>query len=418
MASIPGARFDLTGASGSQGLLSPKSGWFSYVFPRGAYAAQDSTGTLITFDSADAAARFSANDWIQSGLSTDNIRQVSAVGGDSMSISGAAMTVSANDRIFLIGTTQPTVTGGSATYTTPNTLVRQRADDTATLYSNSMITSDSNGLNQFFGTPALYDVMIQDGNQANQGFIAELELGTVQGISLTDAITFGATVTVSGTLIGTAGVSFEGPSSFGTTVTMHGTLGVTGTAVFGTTVNLIGTSGNYTHVGTAIFGDTVTLSGALGVTGAAVFDSTVTINNTLGVTGDVEATGGYRSYLMTFARDNVAANLSLAGMVFGGGSGLHDTVAMPRAGSITGLAAFCNAAPSGGTATVTVFHNGAAVDGLSTTIGTGNTRTNSITQAKDTTTFAANDEFTCRLASTSDWSPTTSEINAVIEIET
>ena len=242
MASLDGSRFDITGASGSQGLLGPKSSWRAYILPRGGHAAQDSTGTLITFDSADVASRYAANDWIQAGLSVDNIRQVSAVGGDSLSVSGAALTVSANDRIFLIGTTQPTVTGGSATYTTPETLVRQRDDDAASLFANSMITTNSQGLVQFWAATNFYDCIIQDGNQTNQASVVDLPLGSVGGVSATGAALFGETVTVNGAL-GVTGWAF-----FGSTVTMHAALGVTGWATFGSSV---------------------TMDGALGVTGTA-----------------------------------------------------------------------------------------------------------------------------------------------------
>ncbi len=164
MSLIPGARFDITGASGSQGLLSPKSSWGAYIFPRGGYASEDSTGTLITVDSSDVATRFSNGAWIQVGLDTATIRQVNVVDGNSFSISGAAVTVSENDRIFLIGNTQPTVTGGSATYTVPDTIVRQRNDSAADLFTNSRIVSNSDGLIQFFSDPAIYDCMIHDGN--------------------------------------------------------------------------------------------------------------------------------------------------------------------------------------------------------------------------------------------------------------
>ena len=177
MASIPGFRFDITGASGSTGLLGPKNSWRAYVFPRGGYASADSTGSLITFDSASVASRFAVNNWIQAGLLTANIRQVGAVGGNSISISGAALTVSENQRIFLIGNTEPTVSGGSATYVTPNTIVRQRDDDAADLYTNSMITTNSDGLVQGFAQTALYDLIIQDGNQANQGSLIDLPVG-------------------------------------------------------------------------------------------------------------------------------------------------------------------------------------------------------------------------------------------------
>lgn len=201
MASIPGARFDITGASGSQGLLSPKASWRAYVLPRGAHASADSTGTLITFDSASAAARFAANNWIQAGLLVANIRQVSAVGGNSISVGGAALTVAENDRIYIIGNTQPTVSGGSATYTTPNTRIRQRDDDGSDLYTNSMVTSNADGLVQFWADANFYDVIVQDSNQANQGAIIDLEVGSVEGISTSLASVFGATVTINGALI-------------------------------------------------------------------------------------------------------------------------------------------------------------------------------------------------------------------------
>lgn len=216
MASIPGVRFDITGASGSQGLLSPKSSWRAYFLPRGGNASQDSAGTLITFDSADVASRFTVNDWVQAGSLPANIRQVSVVDGNSMSVSGAAVTVSENDRVFLIGLTQPTVTGGSATYTTPNTVIRERDDDAAGVFANSMITSDSNGLIQGFGAASLYDVIIQDGNQSHQGSIVDLEFGMVQGVSVVDPAIFGSTVTFLGNIVG---ISTNSTSSFGDTAT-------------------------------------------------------------------------------------------------------------------------------------------------------------------------------------------------------
>ncbi|HAM41107.1 MAG TPA: hypothetical protein DCP69_07150, partial [Candidatus Omnitrophica bacterium] len=107
MASIPGFRFDITGASGSQNLLSPKAGWRCFILPRGGYASADSTGTLVTFDTASVASRFAVNNWIQAGLLTSNIRQVGSVGGNSINVSGAALTISENQRIFLIGSTEP-----------------------------------------------------------------------------------------------------------------------------------------------------------------------------------------------------------------------------------------------------------------------------------------------------------------------
>ncbi len=266
MASIDGSRFDITGASGSQGLLGPKSSWRAYILPRGAHASQDSTGSLITVDSTDAASRFAANDWFQAGLSVANIRKVSVSAGNSFSFAGAALTVSQNDRIFLIGTTQPTVTGGSATYRTPATLVRQRDDDGAALFSNSMITSNAEGLIQFWAATNFYDCIIQDGNQTNQASVIDLALGVVGGVSATGVAVFGETVTLS------AAFGVTGHATFGDTVTIDGILGVTGWAFFGSSVTMHAQLGVTSH---ATFGDTVTIHGILGVTGSATIDGAV-----------------------------------------------------------------------------------------------------------------------------------------------
>ena len=293
MAAIPGIRFDITGASGSQGLLTPKSGWRCYVFPRGGFASQNSTGTLLTFDSAAIAGRFAALDWIQAGLSAANIRQVSAVAGNSLSVSGAALTISENDRIFIIGSTEPTISGGSVTYSTPSTTVRQRDDDGSDLYANSMITTNADGLVQFFSLPAVYDCVIQDGNRALQGSLIDVPVGVAEGVSTSQASVFGATVTINAafgitgwatfgqTVTMNAALGVTGWATFGATVTMNAAVGVTGWATFGSTVTMnanAGVTGTFT-------GRTVTVNAALGVTGWATFGSTITIGGVLGITG-------------------------------------------------------------------------------------------------------------------------------------
>jgi len=294
MSSLPGGSIPVVGASGSQGLLAPMGSWKVYVFPQGGHASQSSTGTLITFDSAAVASRFAASQWLQSGLNTSNIRQVSAVGGNSVAISGSALTIAENDRIYLIGNTQPTVTGGSATYTTPATTIRQRDDDGADLYTNSMITTDSNGLAQFWAEQNTFDCMIQDGNGSNVGSVIDFQVGNSQAAQSI----FGATVTIN------AGMGVTGHATFGNTVTIHGALGVTGWAFFGSTVTMHAQLGVSSH---ATFGDTVTVHGRIGVTGTAIFSgqaiigqtltfsagisgvpvfgSTVTVNGAFGVTG-------------------------------------------------------------------------------------------------------------------------------------
>jgi hypothetical protein len=298
MASIPGAQFNITGASGTTGLLGPKSAWRCFVFPRGGYASQDSVGTTITFDSAAIASRFAANDWVQVGLSTANIRQVAGVGGNSIAVSGAAVTVTENDRVLLIGSTQPTVTGGSSTYTIPRSFIYQRDDDTADRYTNSMVVTDNNGLVRFYSSSMLYDCLIQDGNQTNQGYIADLNVGAAEGISTSLPAFFGSTVTFSGwavfgaTVTMNAALGVTGTAAFGSTVTLHSTLGVTGIATFGTTAVLTGTSGNYNHSGTVKFGNSVTVTGAAGFTGPVTFGTTVTLSGSVSAiqgTSDVSA---------------------------------------------------------------------------------------------------------------------------------
>lgn len=278
MASIPGARYNLTGASGSQGLLAPRESWKNYVLPRGGYAAQASAGTLITFDSASVAARFAANNWIQVGLNTANIRQVAAVGGNSISVSGGAVTVAKNDRVFLIGNTQPTVNGGSATYTIPASFIRQRDDDAADLYTNSMVTTDANGLVQFFSDPNTYDVLVQDANGSLQASIIDLEVG-----SSTSTPSIVSNLTVNGNL----GVT--GTAVFGSTVTINAILGVTGWAFFGSTVTMHAGLGVTGHV---VLGATLTVHGRFGVTGQATFGQTATFTGPIVGNSGAILTGG------------------------------------------------------------------------------------------------------------------------------
>ena len=298
MASIPGVQLSLTGASGSQAALVPKAGWLCYVFPRGAWASADSSGSLITFDTTAIASRFAVNDWIQVGLATANLRKVSAVGGNSISVSGAAITVTEDNRVFLIGSTQPSTSGGSATYIIPATTIRHRDDDSSDRYTNSLVTTNSDGLIQFYAPHGLYDVLIQDANQTNQGYIADLPIGVAEGVSTSLASVFGATVTIN------AAFGVTGWATFGQTVTMNANMGVTGWATFGATVTMnanAGVSGTFmvgntltAHAafgvtGWATFGQTVTLSGALGVTGTGIFGATVTVTGQVVGSSDISA---------------------------------------------------------------------------------------------------------------------------------
>ena len=319
MAAIPGTQFNLTGSSGTAAALVAKSSWRCYIVPRGAFASQDSTGTLITFDSAGVAGRFAANDWIQVGLSTDNLRRVSAVGGNSLNVAGSAVTVSENNRIFIIGNTQPTVTGGSATYTIPRTTIRQRGDDGADLYTNSMVTSDSDGLIRFYSDPAVYDAIIQDGNQGNQGYIADLAVGVAEGISTSYASVFGATVTVN------AAFGITGVATFGQSAVFNGAVGFTGWATFGTTVTMNSTLGVTNH---ATFGATLTVHGAIGITGQATFGATVTVNAGVTVSGQLAGVSATFSQDVTLRRLVPTRGTTFATTDFTFSSGWGDTASI------------------------------------------------------------------------------------------
>jgi len=310
--SLSGARFDITGASGSQGLLGPKESWKAYILPRGGYASQDSSSTKITFDSAGVAGRFAANDWIQAGLDVSNIRQVSASAGNSITVSGSALSVSENDRIFVFGQTQPSVSGSSATYTDPNTTIYVRDDETGDTYTNSMVTSSANGTIQFFAGVNYYDCIIQDANQTNQASVVDMEIGLVGGISSTGDAIF-TNVTVNGILgvtgqvnldgqvvvgqtisiVGTSGNYYHlGTAKFGQTLTVDGAFGVTDVSVFGSTIVVVGTSGNYYHTGSVHLGNTLTVEGPVGFTAGVDFASTAGFTGIVAFGSTVTATAG------------------------------------------------------------------------------------------------------------------------------
>ena len=185
--------------------------------------------------------------------------------------------------MFLIGKTQPSTSGGSATYTIPATVVRHRDDDSSDRFTNSMVTSNSDGLIAFYGPHGIYDVLVQDGNQGNQGYIADVAVGMTEGVSTTLASVFGATVTINAALGVTGFLTAD-------TVTVNRALGVTGWATFGQTVTMnstLGVTGAATLSGWATFGSTVTMNAALGVTGIATFGATVTV-----ATGNILASAG------------------------------------------------------------------------------------------------------------------------------
>jgi Collagen triple helix repeat (20 copies) len=93
-------------------------------------------------------------------------------------------------------------------------------------------------------------------------------------------------------------------------------------------------------------------------------------------------------------------------------------VVMDRAGSLVGLSIACTEARTGGSATFTVFHNGAST-GFGVTIDGTNTQFNSATQASGVDTFAANGRLDVRVTTSSSpsWQPTSSDCEAVLTIQ-
>jgi hypothetical protein len=91
-------------------------------------------------------------------------------------------------------------------------------------------------------------------------------------------------------------------------------------------------------------------------------------------------------------------------------------VVMDRAGSVVGLSVACTEARTAGSATFTVFHNGATT-GFGVTINATNSQFASATQASGTDTFAANGRLDVRVTTTAAWTPTSSDCEAVITVE-
>jgi hypothetical protein len=93
-------------------------------------------------------------------------------------------------------------------------------------------------------------------------------------------------------------------------------------------------------------------------------------------------------------------------------------VVMDRAGSVVGISVACTAARTAGSATFTVFHNGAST-GFAVTIDGTNTQFNSAAQASGADTFAANARLDVRVTTSSspDWQPTSNDCEAVLTIQ-
>ena len=183
MSSLLGYAGNISGTTGATNVLEPKSSWKVYIFPQGAHATASSTGTVITLGSTEAASRLTTGHWVQVGTDPANVRRISAVApspqGNTVVVT-SAVTVAANERIYLIGATQPTVSGSSVTYQPNTTIYPVDESENATPITESRITTDSNGLFQFWPlTAGFYDAMIQDSRNENQGSLIDINIGLV-----------------------------------------------------------------------------------------------------------------------------------------------------------------------------------------------------------------------------------------------
>ena len=135
------------------------------------------------------------------------------------------------------------------------------------------------------------------------------------------------------------------------------------------------------------------------------------------VQGDVDATGGYRVLLDGWYQNNVVAGQSgVALSRLTGPDCEAGGVIVPRAGSITAVAVYSNAARTAGTCTVEVVKNGSGT-GFTAALNATNTQFAVATAAKDTRVLAAGDVLGVQVTTSADWAPTTADIRVVIEIE-
>ena len=91
-------------------------------------------------------------------------------------------------------------------------------------------------------------------------------------------------------------------------------------------------------------------------------------------------------------------------------------VVMDRAGSIVGVSVACNAARTAGTATFTVFLNGATT-GFTVVLDATNTNNFSNTQASGADPFGANGQIDVRATTTSTWTPTSTDCEAAVTVQ-
>lgn len=126
---------------------------------------------------------------------------------------------------------------------------------------------------------------------------------------------------------------------------------------------------------------------------------------------------GFRQWFGRWYQDNVVATQTAVVLAIDGSVAAFSTsvITMLRPGSITGVIVKSNAARIAGTLTVEVYKNGSAI-GLTAVIDGTNTTFKATTQNVGDDTFVAGDEIGVRITTSADWSPTTADIQALVEV--
>jgi hypothetical protein len=125
--------------------------------------------------------------------------------------------------------------------------------------------------------------------------------------------------------------------------------------------------------------------------------------------------GNDRLFIDGFYYDNFPATSGGTLLRFGGDSNHTPTAWIaPRAGSIIGVSVKSNEARSGGVMNITVYKNGSPMN-LSAALNGSNTTFHEATQAQSVDTFVAGDVIELHI-STLDWSPTTADVRATLEV--
>lgn len=126
---------------------------------------------------------------------------------------------------------------------------------------------------------------------------------------------------------------------------------------------------------------------------------------------------GFRQMTGPWVQDNVAASQSAVALKLAAAANTGVEVAMPRAGSITGIGAAFTVAPAGAACVLDVTKNGTAISGCTISVPAGATLGHQATFVAGLYTFAAGDRIGVKITTTGSWTAITSDLTAQVEIE-